>query len=161
VLGLFPTAGLELSATGEARRGPWALALELSFQTTGGWAVTGGEVRARVGSVRLAVSYHVSAGRFELAPHIAAGGGAAQVTAFGFVSCDCQILAPLIDIRAGAHFAAHLVGSFWLDLGGDLGLLPLRYQYGVRSHPGGQLQTLYAAPPAFGVVQLGLSLHIG
>jgi hypothetical protein len=157
-LGRMPGPGVELvAAGGPSLRRVLGFELELGVETGPEQDQAEGSVSARALSGRLGLSPILIRGRPELALRIAAGGGALQATAAGFAAVRRETLG-FLELRSGPRLAVPLSGALFLEIQGDVGLMPVRPEF-LLANPDGSQELLFQPSLVFGTLGLSLALR--
>ena len=159
VLGLLPQPGLEASAGVGLMRGG---RLEPGVEVAGAWAADAaaaeGRVQVQAGSLRASVSPVLAGGtRADVRLRFSAGAGPMRATASGFPEVYAQTRV-FVETRLGLQLGVRLWGPLWLQVGGEVGLLPLRPAFAVRN-PDGTTETLFEPQAVIAAAGVGLAFR--
>jgi hypothetical protein len=158
-LGILPRPGLETSASLTlGARGVSDLGVELAWLWTEPMAIAGGEIAINGVSARLAV--HVAIVRtaeLELAVRLAVGGGPMWGDIRGIEVDRDRPVSSFVEVRAGLRFAVRVAGPLWWHANAEIGALPVRSRFEVRTTAGASLGTVEAFW-GVGVFSSGLSI---
>jgi len=159
VLGLLPAPGIEaVVSAGLMRGGRLEPGVDLAWDRAGDAAAAEGRIEVQAASARLAIAPVLfGRPRVDLRLRVSAGAGPMWARASGFAQVFTQTRL-VADGRIGLQIGLRAVGPLWIQVGGEVGWLPIRPTFEVRN-PDGTAETLFKPQPVIATVGAGLALR--
>jgi hypothetical protein len=159
VFGLLPGPGIEaVVSAGLMRGGRLEPGIDLAWDFAGDAAAAEGRIHVQAASARLAIApVLLGRPRVDLRLRVSAGAGPMWASASGFAEVFTQTRL-VADGRIGLQVGLRAAGPLWIQVGGEVGWLPIRPAFDVRNADG-TVETLFKPQPVMGTVGVGLALR--
>ena len=152
VLGLLPEPGIEtVVSAGVMRGGRLEPGIDFAWDWAGDAPAAEGRIRVQAASARLVIAPVVFASgrqRVDVRLRLSAGAGPMWASASGFAQVFSQTRL-VVDGRVGVQVGLRVAGAVWVQIGGEVGWLPIRPSFEVRNADG-TVETLFRAAARHG-----------
>ena len=159
VFGLLPEPGIEaIVSAGLMRGGRLEPGVDFAWARAGDAAAAEGRIQVQAATARLAIAPVLFGGpRVDLRGRLSAGAGPMWARASGFAQVFSQTRL-VVDGRIGLQVGLRVAGPLWIQIGGEVGWVPIRPVFAVRNADG-SVETLFEPHAVMATAGVGLALR--